>query len=313
VPATRRRRQNWKGTLCQLHERGGSLEIALDPAVDEARGDASRSEEIDRGALVWRVRILDIDDAADRLVVESPVVLGRILPLVPGTCLVGVMAVGQTRWRFRTTIEDVGRDESGPGLGATRPLVLAMPDAVQRCTRRQYDRLDTRALALPGITCWPLLDPASAAVAERASEERIRAAEAAGGEADGTSPADAGDPAGTDLPGALTLPEVGPPFRGRIANVGGGGLGLLVERDDADGLRRHRLFWLRIALPPVLDVPLGVTARLVHTHMDSQQRTYAGMSFEFGHNRSHQRFVVEQFCRFVAERQAARGERADAG
>ena len=99
-----------------------------------------------------------------------------------------------------------------------------------------------------------------------------------------------------------TLPDVGPKFITTLLNIGGGGMGLRVEPSAAHALGHHKIFWLRFCLPPELKTPICATGKLVHTHVDSQQFTYAGMAFDFTFNPGHQRFVVDQICRYIAIR-----------
>ena len=90
------------------------------------------------------------------------------------------------------------------------------------------------------------------------------------------------------------ISAVGPKLSGHLANMGGGGAGLLVEPAQAGLLSRHRLFWVRLALGDGCPVPIVACAKLVHTHIDSSQRTYAGLSFDFAFNPAHQRTVAAQ-------------------
>ena len=47
--------------------------------------------------------------------------------------------------------------------------------------------------------------------------------------------------------------------------------------------------------------------KLIHTHMESSQHTYAGFAFDFSFNPGHQRVVVDQICRFTARQQGGDG------
>jgi hypothetical protein len=96
------------------------------------------------------------------------------------------------------------------------------------------------------------------------------------------------------------LPTVGPGFEATLVNLGGGGLGLLVEASDAAVLSRHRLFWIRFTLGAITPVAICSAARVVHTHMDSSHRVYAGVSFDFDFNPAHQRVVAEQIVQAIA-------------
>jgi hypothetical protein len=276
MPASRSRTLEWRRSLEELCQKGGSLEVAI--TRDDGRGHD----------LVWRLRILDVRD--DGIVVENPGALGRALPLHVGTRLVAYIVIGQNRWEFRTSVlESIapGRHADARN-GASR---LSLPERVERCLRR-HARFDVGPLALPPVDVWPLLDPKSAVAAERANE----LAWAAFLE---------GKPVTTDE--EALLPTVGPRLTGHLANMGGGGAGLLIEPAQAGLLSRHRLFWVRLALGDGCPVPIVACAKLVHTHIDSTQRTYAGLSFDFAFNPAHQRTVaaqVEHSVRTLEERQS---------
>ncbi|MFM1936076.1 MAG: hypothetical protein RI990_1035, partial [Planctomycetota bacterium] len=254
MPASRSRTQEWRRSLEELRDKGGSLEVAV--ARDDARGHD----------LVWRLRIIDVRD--DGIVVENPGALGRAMPLHSGTRLVAFIVIGQNRWEFRTSVVE----EIAPGKlhdarnGAVR---LALPERVERCLRR-HARVDVGPLALPPVDVWPLLDPKSVVAAERANELAFAALEA------GRSPEPRDEEA--------LLPTVGPRLSAHLANMGGGGAGLVVEPAEAGALSRHRLFWIRLELGESCPVPIVTSAKLVHTHIDSAQRTYAGLSFDFSFN-----------------------------
>ena len=284
MPARRSRTEHWRDSLAQLAERGGSLEVSL--AGPE--GDDYDYNHSVRKNLIWRVRVFSVSDR--EIVVEEPVVLRQRIAIEPGVDLVGVIAIGPNRWMFRTRNLGLttGRLPGGYETGALR---LAMPADVERCQRRSFYRVSTVGLRLPEIECSPLLDPESAFAAETAnralitdqlSEDVIARIEPAPNQ-------------------SVLVPEIGPSFSAVLVNIGGGGVGMLVEPDAAAGLERHRVFWLMINLTPHIPAPLGVCARIAHTHLDVSHRTYAGMSFEFGHHRAHEKFVVDQICRYAAE------------
>lgn len=272
MPASRSRTQEWRRCLEQVEKRGGALEIAV---ATGASGETAAG-----GDLVWRVRILATTDT--EIEVESPVALGHPITLDPGVALVAVLVIGQNRWMFRTVIV-------GPGtrmVNGANTLRLAMPPSVERCQRRNHYRVETASIHLPRVEVWPLLDPQSVVIAERANELAIDGS-------DGVNQGAADE--------ELTLPSVGPRLHGLLQNVGGGGVGLIVEGEDAAALSHHRIFWIRIRLPGI--PPVCATGRLVHTHIDSMQRTYAGLAFDFTFNPVHQRYVLAQIARYVALRQ----------
>jgi c-di-GMP-binding flagellar brake protein YcgR len=306
----------WRRCLRQVFERNGALEIAVARTYDE--GVAGRH-------LIWRVRMLTLSD--EEMTVEQPMALGHLIPLKPGIEVVAILAVGQNRWMFNTICKGVVQHVGG----SERPVAalrLAVPDTVERCQRRSYYRVETAAIHLPEAEVWPLLDPKSVIPAERANELAFEASQEANhhhgrvslsqpvqargparGQARGLTRGPASDsPLGVDDTAEALMPEVGPKFTGALLNLGGGGIGLRVGPADAANLGRHKLFWIRFALPPELATPVCATAKLVHTHMDSSQYTYAGLAFDFSFNPGHQQFVFDQICRYITMQQAAQLE-----
>ena len=286
MPASRSRTVQWRKSLDQIHERNGALEITLPRYVEGA--DIVGDPETGEGAanLVWRVRIMALSDT--EIVVEEPMALGQVVPLKPGIELVGIIVVGQNRWMFRTTHLGFDEEVAGPGR-SLKGIRLKMPENVERCQRRNFYRVSTETINLPLVECYPLLDLNSAVVAEAANRVEILDAQ------------DAPIADAPDHPDEDKLPDVGPMVPARVMNVGGGGVGLLVEPTERMAFDRYNQFWLRISLLPHIPAPLGVVGRLRHTHIDSEQRMYAGMSFEFASDSKHEEFVVDQLCKYVAQ------------
>jgi c-di-GMP-binding flagellar brake protein YcgR len=281
VPANRSRTLNWRRCLQQIHERNGAIEIAV---ARHYTGSEQGSH------LIWRVRLLDVSET--EVVVEQPMTLGQRIPIRLGVELVAVVAVGQNRWMFSTA--NVGMHEHRLNDRKSIPAMrLLIPDRIERCQRRNYYRVHTASLNLPDVDLWPLLDPRSVLLAERANELQIK----------GEAGIDIGDCVPDDGDADPAMPEVGPKFRGKLLNLGGGGVGIRVEPGGSQSLLRHKIFWVRFALPPELTVPICSTGKLIHTHLDSTQHVYAGMAFDFTFNPEHQSFVVEQICQYLAVQQ----------
>ncbi len=270
MPAHRSRTERWRESLEQIAQRGGGIEVAVD------RG-APANEQAD---LMWRVRVLSVSDT--ELVVEQPGAAGRGMNLAAGTPIIGVMSVGQNRWMFHSRVETCG-----PGMvGRPGVMRLLAPEKMERCIRREFLRVSTAELRLPAVECWPLLEPASVGTAEAANRDRILSLQRPGGRTQ--------DPFLGDL-----LPEVGPRFSASLVNVGGGGVGLLVSKEDSTAAGRCRLLWVRLNLTPEIPAPLGLTAKVVHTHLDSAQNLYLGAAFDFDFNPAHRDFVVDQIARYT--------------
>lgn len=282
MPASRSRTHEWKRLLQQIAERGGAIEIAVAHPDHDANEPDAHAAGPD---LVWRVKILDLGE--DEIVVESPMALGRDIHIEEGTELAAALTVGQNRWTFRTV--NLG-DKPAVKSHGHAALRLRMPVGVARSQRRRL-RVDTQGLTLPRVELWPLLDPKSVLPAERATElayESWRTGEE------------------IDREGLLAetmLPTVGPKFTAELANLGGGGVGLVVGSDDSGILGRHRVLWLRLALEPEMPVPMNATGKVVHTHIDSTQKTYVGIAFDFSFNPAHQKLVGDQIQHYIEQKQ----------
>ena len=283
MPANRSRTLEWRRCLKQVYERGGALEIAVAQDAPDAAGAQH---------LVWRVKLLAVTES--EIIVEQPSALGQLIQIEPGIALVVVLSIGQNRWMFSTV--NLSAFSYGLSDRKTSPaLRLKMPESVQRCQRRNYYRVETASLNLPQADVWPLLDPKSVLVAERAYEIQFEIDMGRVPGAGGQNPFDY----------EAVMPEVGPRFSATLLNLGGGGVGMRVNPQDAQVVARHKLLWMRIALPPTLNTPICATGKVVHTHIESNHDTYAGLAFDFSFNPTHQRFVVDQICRHIALQQRA--------
>ncbi|MEX0877132.1 MAG: hypothetical protein WD114_06705 [Phycisphaerales bacterium] len=278
MPANRSRTDRWRQSLQNIHERGGGLEFA----IKHDRNDGVKD-------LVWRVRVLDLSD--DEIVIEQPGAMGQSFRIDEGVELVGIMAVGQNRWMFDTVV--LGKALNETRSGTFPALRLRMPDKVERCLRRQSDRTSIAHIDLPYVECWKLLDPLSAVPLEVANRVQIEELVTKGQTA-------------AAVDDQIALPSVGPRFEARLANLGGGGVGLVVPRESRTGIDSGKVFWLRMDLRNTIPAPIVLTAKLAHSHIDSQQNTYAGMAFEFGINNQHKDFVLRQIARYLGAQQQPR-------
>ena len=210
MPATRSRTENWRRSLGQIAERGGSVEITLANRSNELRNSTATDAQPSAAKnLIWRVRIISLE--RDCIVVERPFALGKEMDLLDGSPIVGLFTVGQNRWMFRTRVvrhsthKDRGREND--------VLVLASPEQVERCQRRNFYRISTLGLELPIVEAFPLLDASSTAVAEAACRQEIEQMIDHG---------IAGRIGSDASPDAISMPEVGPGIQSRLVNLGGG-------------------------------------------------------------------------------------------
>ncbi|MBC8421504.1 hypothetical protein H8D99_00045, partial [bacterium] len=212
MPANRSRTTGWRRCLQQLVDHKGSLQIALAP-----NGPTGRD-------FVWRAKLISLSET--EIVIEMPTAAGEPLPLGEGVHLLGIIAIGQNRWMFRTnclgntSYRLNGRD----GVG----LRLNMPSTVERCQRRRDYRITSDSLSLPQVTAWPLLDPRSVVLPERMCQMRMERHIASD-----ASPMALGE--------KEVMPDVGPSFSATLVNIGGGGVGLQIPAGEGSGIGRHRL------------------------------------------------------------------------
>lgn len=294
MPASRSRTERWRECLDQILERGGGLELSIDRDQGPATADAPLDNH--PADLVWRVRLFRTTD--DEIHVEQPSAMGQSMRFDAGTRVIIGMAIGQNRWMFKTTILSVDSGQPGRSPAVLR---LRMPTVVERCQRRNFYRMSTAELRLPKAQCWPLLDPTTVVAAEIANRTQIM---------DLLNNSAGAGPVSADTE-PMVLPEVGPPFKAKLVNIGGGGAGLLVDRGESTGPDRSRLLWLRINLMPQIPAPIAVTARIAHVHLDSGQNNYLGLAFDFSFHPAHREFVVGQICRFVlSDQHGQAGRRA---
>ncbi|MEL6329415.1 MAG: hypothetical protein AAFR38_07105 [Planctomycetota bacterium] len=271
MPAARSRTERWRDGLRQICERGGGIEIAVDRGQGNARLEPG-TEPLAGADLIWRVRLLRV---ADRFVeTESAGALGRRIELEPGTRIVAAMTIGQNRWMFRSVVEHVQNDK----------IRLELPERVERCTRRAQHRISTAELHLPEVSVWPLRDPLSALTAEHACRARIKAAIESGTVEDGPE----------------LLPDVGAKLAAYLANIGGGGLGIIVPPEHVGAFADARMLWTRLDLRPAVPAPLELTTRIAHSHIDSSRSLHAGVAFEFAFGNGHRDFVLAQIERYMA-------------
>ena len=283
MPANRSRTERWRESLHQIYERHGGLEVAV------ARSGSDQGVD-----LVWRVRILGLTE--EEITLEAPVTLNQAVPLPVGTVLTVALVVVQNRWMFKAPVSAVTRVGARVGPGAAA-VVIKMPTAVERCMRREFMRVSTASLKLPEVEVYPLLDPSTVFPAEVAAREVVKKL----GEE-----RRAGRPAAYDGTENV-LPEVGPMFKARLLNLGGGGAGLLVPKGEKGSVDTSRPYWLRVDLRPEIPAPLSLMGRIVHTHLDSEQNTYCGVAFEFGQQGEHRGFIAEQIMKFTEMVQHAVG------
>ncbi len=276
MPANRSRTDRWRQSLQKIYERGGGLEFAI------ARDDGQDGIK----DLVWRVRVLNLSDT--EIVIEQPGAMGQSFMINEGVELVGIMAVGQNKWMFNTKV--LGSTFNETRQGTFPALRLQMPEKVVRCMRRHSDRTSIAQIDLPKVECWKLLDPLSAVPVEVANRIQVQDLVANGQTAHGVDD-------------QMALPTVGPKFEALLANLGGGGVGLVVPKESRQSIESGNVFWMRLNLCPAIPAPIVLTAKLAHSHIDSSQDVYAGMAFDFGINHQHKDFIVKQIARYISSMQ----------
>jgi hypothetical protein len=280
VPAFRSRTLQWRRSIEQLAARGGAIELSLAP-TEGTEGTAPAD-------LVWRVRVMAVGEGW--LEVESPLVLGRAVPVPYGSPLRGAIAAGPNRWVFETVrlAHAGGGDAIGRAIESVR---LRMPTEVER-SRRAHLRVATAALGLPQVELWPLLEENSVRPIERALELAVEPPDGAG--VLGLS--------GRFWEQEPLRPSLGDGFRASLVNLGGGGAGLRIDAADAGCLGRHRRFWMVLDLRPEAALPLCASLRIAHLHLDASGATYAGVAFDTAANPAHARWLADRILEIVSRR-----------
>ncbi len=274
MPANRSRTERYRDGLQQVLERGGALEVSFAHDTSEALPD-----------MVWRVRLLGLGE--DEMLVEHPCAAGKSVPIPEDCELVGAFVIGQNRWMFRTRVLANAKGKTPWPAGMGGGLRIAMPEKVERCSRREHQRVSMAEVHVPHTDCWHLTEPSSVVSAEAATRAQMTDFEKRGVVANDNelSP--------------LTMPVVGLRYGARLMNVGSGGVGLLVPKSDSSPAQRAKLIWMRVDLRPVLPMPIGMVGKVVHAHLESTQDLYLGVSFEFAFNVSHRAFVLEQIEKYM--------------
>jgi hypothetical protein len=278
MPANRSKTDRWRQSLEKIRSRGGGLEFTVNSGDSDAE-NASKN-------LIWRVRLLDYDDHT--LTLEHPGAMGLSFHIEDNTPLIGILSVGQNRWMFHTIV--ISTTSKSDRNGQHRVLKVTMPEKVERCMRRNFNRTSTAQVNLPTVNAWPLLNQSSAGPVEIANRMMIQQLREQSSIA-----SESFDP--------QMLPEVGPRFEAKLANIGGGGVGLIVDKENRSNLDSVQQFWLSVNLLPAVPAPLVMVARMAHTHLDSQQNTYAGLAFDFSQSTNHRDFVIREIDTFIRHSQ----------
>ncbi|CAN5710078.1 hypothetical protein BH11PLA1_BH11PLA1_09460 [soil metagenome] len=292
MPAFRSRTENWRVSLEQICERGGALELAVRTPADDARGphiagDASTPAAPD---MVWRVRVLRVDE--NEILVAPPAVAGKSVALAAHLPLLASFVVGQNRWAFRSEVAACRPAPAGSGENIC--FALTIPEHVARCPRRAAARQSTAGFNLPEVALWPVLEPASIAAADEASRALLTRSWV--------------ESVAEDSAVDVSLPVVGPRVTASLLNISGGGVGLMLTPSAASVLERAGLIWAQVSLRPHIPMPLGVTLKRVHSHLESTGEMYFGCALDFTWAPASQTFIAELFTRYMACMQRGGGK-----
>ena len=111
-------------------------------------------------------------------------------------------------------------------------------------------------------------------------------------------------------PDALEQPkDASELFEGRIRNLGGGGMGVVVEASRSRKINVQDLYLSQIKLP-THDVSLRIPVRVVHVEpLDDSRHVYLGLRFEYENQTSCGRCeaVIGRFCAEIQRYQIQRG------
>lgn len=235
----------WEETLKELNQRDGALELS-GLSHDPAQGVPP----------VFRVRLLAFGPGG--LIVDRPGHAEEAHYFQPQAVVRLLAVIGQNRWELITTVDSRVKFRMNETT-VVPALKLAPPHEVQSVQRREYFRVSTAGVELPGVHLKPLLgaiDPAFV----------------------GPSPAV-------------------PPFKARLLNIGGGGLGAECPQGPSKLIHYASRFNCTLDLPS-LSKPLVVPATLVHLAPQPQGTCYLGLRFDpQGQVQANQ--CTDQVCQFT--------------
>ena len=189
----------------------------------------------------YKVRLFDCTPRG--LIVEQPN-LSDAGEFETGSIVTLLIADGPTRWLLSCKVLGETRHELNDRV-AVPSYQLSSPVDVKSAQRRNHFRASVAAVELPPVMMTPW------------------------------TPDEDSPEAGLDLRVGRPVP-----FKGKLLNIGGGGIGLEVPQKVSAQIRHVRHYTCSIALP-TCDDPLVVDGGVAHLCLNPNGTHYLGFKFEF--------------------------------
>lgn len=254
---------DWPQIVADAERRNGTVELRI------IQDDGGRSATA-------RSRLLRVDANGEWLM-EKPFSahgpsFGRDMQVV------GVVGSGSRRLGFHARVKDVELFQLNTEKRIP-VLRLTSPTDIHSAQRRAYFRVSAVGADVPVVKLWTLADPASAVDAEQANQR-------------------AHDGETTDA----RLPAIGDLVTGSIFDISGNGMSLMIEAKHLPTLNASMHFWAELRLPGDPQ-PIQCVLKRIRLNQEQHGPVLAAFTFDFSHNRPHQRFVTDLVCRFTTAQQ----------
>jgi len=280
---------NWYEALLALVERDGVIDLtrmapspADDTSVDVPLRLVEGDDEVDDETARWRVRVLGIE--GDHLVVERPMIGGRLVTLDPGERVEALLIDGNRRWAFTSTVVQQMPHPLNDRQ-TVQALRLAWPQEVRDAQRREHFRVHVAGAVGEPVRLSVLNDLCSSVAYQRYNRAIHRPTPGAS------------EPIAPPPP-----PMLGPTFEATLINVSGGGICCRLGAGARPYVNAGTRWWVRLHVPPH-EPPIYAVAQAAHLHRADRDHIEVGFAFTFAHDPAHERFVNDALCRAAAHLQ----------
>lgn len=217
----------------------------------------------------YRSRLLLFNE--NGLIVERPTQADAAVHLAVGSRARLLAVQGDQRWEVWSTVTHYSSFSLNGTMKVTA-IHLTPPADARTGQRRGYFRASAVSAKLDPILMTPIAP-------------------------EGTDPAaNVGESA---TPQQRALAAAFQPFKARLVNIGGGGVGIEAPQKAAPLVKAIKHYTCRLVLP-TLDEPVDVVARTVHLAPLEGGTHYMGMAFEFA-DRLQKQLLTARIQRFTAD------------
>lgn len=266
---------DWQRIAERTAARNGSIEVRPDPQEHGAccwEGDAAR------------VRLLEADPGG--WLIEEPGERGH-RKLQAGMTILGVVNAGVQRVGFRARV----LAKESARLNARQQVValrLSRPTDIHSAQRRAYFRVATQDVNVPPVWLWSMPGRCDDFTAVEAAVQR---AHRPGGD--------------VELDLDRCRPPVGAFLVGKLHDISGSGLGVVLDPRRIHVLQDVGRLWGELSLPES-PAALAMAVRPVRLSKRSTTAVLLGLAFSDDHSPAYREFLADTICQFAAAQQRRR-------